>query len=488
MNNNEQAIGDNDECFLFIKWHGGDGVTSEMLSLIFKPVGGAKSINMVRGKRLAYAEFETSGITQRACRCLNGQQLEEIKFQTCLMPSQPVVVPVGPDPLQTKFYADLNKAIKARNHQRLVQRQAKEKLIREQQRKLEAEKNAEAADKAGPKLKEERAKRIFEFLDEFPELSDMVADKKKVVAKPLQSLPPPSEMTEPPSKETNVQQQRPRTNQPPLQQPIPRPTEDHPPAYEETVSPSETREETVSRETSAEYSPTAKAVPPSQPPLNDEPLTTLLSEEPKTADTPTSTSASPLSSPKQPAATKPQQPAMNAKPLQTSADQLVLAFLDNQALTTELLEELELPSESESESSLHLSAYSKRCRAAKDEFHLVFPDESLAVAVRELGELVLQLTLQNVPCPSVLELPHQTPEAPVLARSATAIVDRAKLNKLLQKEWKLPTKPKVSVLAGPLENTFYLHFPDAANARACRKHSKKTLPVRVLLQEDAPQE
>lgn len=148
----EQPVNEDDKCFVFVKWRGnrlliGREVLEEMCSeahIIY--------FRQIKDHKCGYAECSSELDAEKLYKAIHGCKFEGLEFSAANMPSDTVYVPISRDPTETKFRADLNRAIKARAHDRLVYQQNMEKRERKrekQRRAFEAGSFATACLKAG---------------------------------------------------------------------------------------------------------------------------------------------------------------------------------------------------------------------------------------------------------------------------------------------------------------------------------------------------
>jgi hypothetical protein len=129
------AISDNSDLFAFVKWHGAD----VELDVVIGMLGAEASLRYFKqlpGRTFGYAEFDSEADVIACCNAINDIDFGGARFRACKMPAEPVHVAVSRNPEDTKFRADLNKAIKARAHDRLVYHQTLEK----EERKMDKQK------------------------------------------------------------------------------------------------------------------------------------------------------------------------------------------------------------------------------------------------------------------------------------------------------------------------------------------------------------
>ena len=141
----QRPVGDNDACFVFVKWHGIPQIpiTSDIVEGLLASGGQMKYLKILKEKTYGYAEFESEKDVDQVCKQIDNFFYKGATFRVDKMPTEPVFVPTSRNPEDVKFRADLNKTIKARAHDRLVYIQAKEK----HERKLEKQRKIEQAER-----------------------------------------------------------------------------------------------------------------------------------------------------------------------------------------------------------------------------------------------------------------------------------------------------------------------------------------------------
>lgn len=140
-----QHIGDNDDCFVFIKWHGVPHVpiTADIVEGLLSSCAQLKHLKLLSTKTYGYAELGSEQDVDQVCQRINNFVYKGATFLVDKMPTEPIYVPTSRNPEDVKFRADLNKTIKARAHDRLVYQQSRDK----HEKKIEKQKKIEQAEK-----------------------------------------------------------------------------------------------------------------------------------------------------------------------------------------------------------------------------------------------------------------------------------------------------------------------------------------------------
>ena len=141
----QQPVGDDDDCFVFVKWTGvpHTPITADVVEGLLASHGQMKYLKILSQKTYGYAEFKTKEDVKEVCKNVDNFFYKGVTFRVDTMPTEPVFVPTSRNPEDVKFRADLNKTIKARAHDRLVYIQGKEK----HEKKLEKQRKIEQAER-----------------------------------------------------------------------------------------------------------------------------------------------------------------------------------------------------------------------------------------------------------------------------------------------------------------------------------------------------